>query len=279
MCRLEGQSVVYSGGQWWREVRPCFFRPILPFLKAPIAPIRPPYRAFLGGFQYVPAAAAAASANSHLDYLVFSDAGRYRLDNLRSSRRSQVRFAENLFRVRPFRTCAEFKASAHSVYLEFHKRTQYRYIASRVVKTHFDRWADAEFVDPGLVALGAWAGQTLVAVSLSRVIGDIWFYSTFFAADDALKQHVADLLLHNVRTLAVNLADVKCVFVGMVAKSGAAESKNRFYLQRGAEVVRRPAVLRINPVAEWMLSRLRPDLWERLCGDVDAASSVRSPVR
>ena len=206
-CRREGQRVVKSGSMWWREVRPCFYRPVLPFIAVPAGPVRPPLRSALGGCQYVPRDGI-ASPNSCLAYLAFLDAQDYRLANHRARRRAEVRKAEKLFRVGRFASSVEFKAHAHPVYLEFHRRTHYAYLASRVKKTHFNRWTDAEFAEPGLIALGAWSGDSLVAVSLSRVIENAWVYSSFFATDAALRQNVASLLLNEVRTLAATVEGV-----------------------------------------------------------------------
>jgi hypothetical protein len=125
---------------------------------------------------------------------------------------------------------------------------------------------DAEFRDQGLVALGAWSADSLVAVSLSRVVGQAWIYCTFFAFYDAVIGHVADLLLHHTRLLAAEVDGVTIVFAGM-QKLGAGASVDEFHRRRGAKLIQRPAVLRINPFARLILPRLRPDLWRRLRGD------------
>jgi len=66
------------------------------------------------------------------------------------------------------------------------------------------------------------------------------------------------------------------VFAGM-QKTGAGASVDEFYLRRGATLVRKPAVLRVNPLVRWMLSRLTPGLWSSLSGSVDAAGVVGKP--
>lgn len=276
-CQRAGESLVQCGGTWWREVRPCFFRSILPFLDVPSGSIGLPRRSAFGGCQY-PSRLGSDPPNSILAYVAFGDAQNYSVESLKSKRRTQVRAAQKCFRIGPLPDPAEFKTRARPIYLEFHQRTKYGHLDGRLRKKQFDRWIDAEFGDPGLVPLGAWAGDRLVAVSLSRVVGDAWLYCSFFASNDALHGHVSNLMLHHVRTLAAAADGVTRVFAGM-KKGVAGRSVDAFFLHHGAAIVSRPAVLRVNPLARWMLSLLRPDIWARLRGDIEAASGVRNPAR
>lgn len=276
-CRRVGQPVVQCEGTWWREVRSCFFRPILPFLDVPSGPAGLPFRSALGGCQY-PSREGGHPPNSFLTYLVFTDARAYGLEHLNPRVRGYVRSAEKRFRIRPLSGGTECKARAHPAYLEFHKRTKYAYLDNRVSKPRFEQWVDAEFEDPGLVALGAWAGDSLVAVSLSRVVGEAWLYSTFFASDEALRGQVANLMLHHARCLAAAADGVTMVFAG-TQKPGAGASVDEFYLRRGARLVQRPAVLRVNPLVRWVLSRFKPGLWGSMSGGSDAAGVIGTPGR
>jgi len=274
-CRRSGQRLLRCGTTWWREVRPCFFRPFLPFLDVPSGSAGLPWRSALGGCQY-PSGEGGPPPNSLLPYLAFEDAQGYSIQHLSPRLRRYVRAAERRYVIKPLMHSAEFKELAHPVYLEFHERTGYGYLDNRVRKPLFERWVDAEFADSGLVALGAWAGDSLVATGLSRVVGDAWVYSTFFATNDALHGHVANLMLHHVRTLASSVEGVATVYTGM-QKFGAGASVDAFYERRGAVMVRRPAVLRINPLAGWMLRLLKPDTWRRLRGDSDAGARTPPP--
>lgn len=277
-CRRVGQPLVRCGRTWWREVRPCFFRPLLPFLEVPSGPAGLPFRAALGGCQY-PSYAGGTAPNSCFVYLAFTDAPEYNLTHLRHGHRWEVRSGERRFVIKPFPDASEFRARAHPVYLEFHERTKYDYLEDRIRRPQFDRWVDAEFADPGLVALGAWAGDSLVAVSMSRVVGAAWLYSTFFASNDGLRGHVAGLMLHHVRSLAAAVDGVSIVFGGSQKLDTAGASVDAFYLHRGATLIRRPTVLRVNPLARWMLSRFRPAVWEGLRGEFDAAGGAVSHGR
>ena len=277
-CRRVGQSVLRCGGTWWREFGIGFFRPILPFLDVPSGAVGLPRRSALGGWQY-PACAEEHSPNSSLAYIAFANARDYRLENLRHGHRWEVRSAGKRFEIRGFHDEAEFAAPAYPIYLEFHERTRYRYLDDRIRKPRFVRWADAEFADPGLVALGAWAGRSLVAVSLSRVVGEAWIYSAFFASDEGLRGHAASLMLHHVRSLAAAVEGVTMVFGGTQKLGASGLSVDAFYLHRGAAIVRRPAVLRVSPIARWALPRLRPDIWNRLRGDDAESGALSLPAR
>ena len=263
-CRRVGQRVVYCGGTWWREVRFCFFRPLLPFLAQSAAADGLPLRASLGGYQY-PAYAGGEPANSFLTHLAFTDAKDYSLGSLHPRLQRYVRAAGKRFRIAHLSDKTACKAEAHPVYLDFYHRTAYSYLRSRVHKSHFDHWVDAEFADPGLVALGAWLEDSLVAVSLSRIVGTAWVYSSFFATSEGLRQHVANLMLHNVRERAAAAGRIAIVYVGM-PKQGTAASIDEFYLRRGATLIRRPAVLHVNSLAKWALLRYRPLAWSSLLG-------------
>jgi len=263
-CQAAGQSVFRCGGTWWREVRPCFFRPVLPFLDAPVGPAGLPLRSLCGGYQYA-ARPVVDTENSYFLYLSFPHADAYCVQELPPRLRSYVRSAYRRFTVRPLQDRDEFKSRAYAVYLEVRDRTNYDYLDDRVRRPQFERWVDAEYGAPGLIALGAWSDDRLMAVSLSRVVGTAWVYSSFFASNEALHGQAANLMLHHARSLAAATAGVTMVYAGM-QKRQASASVDAFYLHRGAKLLRRPAVLHVNPIARLMLVGLRPDLWRALRG-------------
>ena len=266
-CRQAGQRLILCGTSWWREVRPCFFRPLLPFVDVPSGATGLPWRALLGGSQYA-VSQADPRANSWLSYLAFERAQGYNIHCLNPRLRSYVRAAEKRFVIKPLGR-GEFKELAHPIYVEFYERTGYGYLAKRVNRIHFEGWADAEFSDGGLVGLGAWEAGSLVAASLSRVVGEAWVYSSFFATNNAIRGQVANLMLHHARCLAAAVDGVSMVYVGM-RKSGEARSVDAFYMHRGALPVRRPAILTVNPLVEWTMRRFRPSLWQHIEGHAEA---------
>jgi hypothetical protein len=158
------------------------------------------------------------------------------------------------------------------VYVEFQRRSGYDYLRRRVAREHFQCWAEDSLEHGGAIALGAWEGGNLVAASLSRAVESTWLYSTFFATTQALHHNVASLMLHHVRKVAAEHPGIERVFVGMRKAGLASESKDDFYLHRGAEVVVRPAVLWLNPLARAILMHHRPDLLDGLYGRPTACS-------
>lgn len=264
-ARQEGESVREVAGYPWREVRPFFFRPLLTHQELAPADTRAPFRARFGGYQH--ATPAGAPANSTMSFLIFPDARDYSLAKLHPTRRWEVRTAAKRFQVRPFSDCTEFKRTAHDVYVSFFNRTKYGYIRSRLHKEVFDRWADAVFSSSALLALGAFAGDELAAVSLSRCVGGTLRYSTYFARLEAMRSHVSSLMLHSIRTAAAESGDIDQIFVGMPKSSPEHRSVDDFYLHRGCIVQTRPAWLRLNPLVGWLLARLNPRAAAQLRGE------------
>jgi hypothetical protein len=263
-AQAEGARVFCRGDVWWREVRPFFFRPLLPYLEQQPNGQIPSLRAALGGFQHV--VPTGAHSNSAMSCLMFRDAQSYSLGKLNSDRRRQVNLAAKRFSVRPFVGCTEFQHKAHAVYVSFQQRTRYTYLSDRLKQNRFARWAESLFRSPGTLVLGAFAGSDLVATSVSRVIGDTLLFSTFFARRDAMQQHVSSLVLHRVRAAAAESGDIKVVFAGM-RKTGKAQSVDEFYLHRGCTIQPLPARLTVNPITRLVMRTFRPALLRTLIGE------------
>lgn len=259
--RAEGAKVAGHGDSWWRQVRPFFWRPLLPFAAIPRAERVPSLSARLGGYQHV--VPSGARSNSVMQFLIFRDAKAYDLAALKSARRWEVRRAAKMFSVRPVTDLTEFLSPAHRVFVSFYERTRYGYLTDRLAPSRFAAWAKTLLSAPGTSIYGAYAGRDLVAVNVTRVVDDTLIYSSFFARWEAMQQHVSSLMLHAVRTAAAERGDVERVFAGM-RKSGAAQSIDRFYLLRGCAIETRPALLHLNPLIGWLTRLLPPDLSQKL---------------
>ncbi len=263
-AQREGQRVFEAGGVWWREVRPFFLRPLLPY--EPLVGTAPglPWRYRLGGSQY--AVRDGVPANSVLQMVMFSGASAYRIEQLPHKRRWEVRAAARQFSIRDLDDPAPIKAAGHEVYAEFFARTGYGYRAGRIRKPEFDAWVDALFSAPAVHVLGAFAAGALAAVAVFRVVGGTLIYSSFFARSDALKQHAASLMLHRLRETAAEDGGVDQIFVGM-RKSGAARSVDDFYLHRGGSIRTMAARLDLSPGAGWLLRTFKPDVYRHMVGE------------
>lgn len=258
-----GEKTMEVDGHWWREIRPFFFRPVLPYLEYQPGTFKLPPRGLVGGVQHV--VPPNCSANSTIDLLMFPQVQGYSLATLNSSRRWDVRTAEKRYTIRLFTGLREFQDKAHSVYGAFFQRTQYGYLSERLRKDRFDAWAQTVYGTPGIIVLGAFAGDTLGAVSISHVVERTFVYSTFFANEDALRQRVSSLMLHTLRAAAAASGDIARIFVGM-RKTGAAQSIDSFYMERGCVVQSLPASLSLNPIAKWTLRAFRPAVLHRMVG-------------
>jgi hypothetical protein len=247
-----GAKLERSGGVWWRQVRPYFYRPLLPFLELDPANVELPRRARIGGAQY--AVAQTVPANSHVDLLMFDEPQSYSLDMLSQGSRRHIRRAMNSFDVRRIEDVEEFITSGHSVYLSFFERTKYGYKRERTDPQRFANWARSLFRFDKVQVLGAYRGGELMSVSVSYVVEGVAFTATFFSRSDALKDYVAELMLHAIRERAAVSENVSAIFA---AAAGMERGLDDFYLRRGARLISKAAQLKLNPFVSVVLKTLR----------------------
>jgi hypothetical protein len=234
-------KVERRGELWWRQVRPCFYRPLLPFVELDAATTMLPGRARFGGAQF--AVGAEAASNSHIDLLMFDEPQTYSLEMLSQSNRRHVRKAMQAFDVREITDEEELVTAGHAVYMSFFERTQYGYKSDRTDPAKFAKWARTLHRFRKVQILGAYRGEELESVSVSYVVERVAFTATFFSRSDALKEYVADLMLHAIRERAAASENVTAIFG---AFAGMERGLDDFYTRRGARLVRKPAVLKLN---------------------------------
>jgi hypothetical protein len=259
-----GEKVVRLDGFWWRRVRLCFYRPLVPFREFSTMASRLPASAWLGGVQHV--VPFGEPANSTMSFLIFPDAGDYSLDKLRPKPRQQVRSAAERFTVRLLTDRTEFKEKAFPAYKSFHARTKYSYLAARLRKSNFDKWTDAMFDHGASLILGAFRGIELSAISIAHAVEDTLIYSTFFGGDEALRDHVSSLLLHTVRQTASQDGAITQVYAG-TPKPVENRGIDEFLIRRGCRVVSKPAFMRLNPTSKMVLRCLMSNQYSRMRGD------------
>lgn len=257
---LLGQKTIRVNGLHWSRVRPLFYRPLVPFREFVPGSLGAPRAAFLGGFQH--AVPGGAHANSSLDMLMFQDAKSYTLNALDYNRKRQVKRAAKEFTIRRISDVAEFRTHAYPVYVSFYERTGYQYGSQRRHRDFFENWANRLFEIPSLLVLGGYRQQKLGGVSLSMLIGDTVFYATFFCDTESLRLFLSDLMLHFVREASAESPGVKQIFSGM-HKGG--NGLDDFYLHRGCKIVRKPSLLKMNPLASLALKFLLPNQYGKLC--------------
>jgi hypothetical protein len=266
-----GAKIFCVEGHWWRQVRPCFYRPLLPYREFTVDTPAIPLSAWLGGSQHV--VPCGQQANSTMSFLMFTDGGDYSLDSLRKKPRQQVRWAEKKLVVHDLADRAEFKRQAFPVYKEFYARTQYYYLGERSKRENFDRWADAIYDYKSSLILGAYRGPQLCAVSIAQAVEDTLIYSTIFATDQALRDHVSSFLLHAVRVRASQDGGIAQVYAGM-PKTAEARGIDDFLRRRGCRVVTKPAALWLNPASKLVLGWLFSGQYARIRGEPTAPASM-----
>lgn len=260
-CAILGDTPRKVNGVYWSQVRPFFFRPLLPFLEYVPEAVFPPGGSIIGGFQF--AVPTGVMANSRLNYRMFENADSYSLQSLDQKRRRQVRLASNQFSVKPFEDVHEFTAQAYPVYQSFDKRTHYRTGAWRRQASGFAKWASELFKIPKIVVLGGYDCNQLRGVCVFMCVEDTVVYATSFCDTESLRRYISDLLLHSVRVIAARHSQVAQVFAGMcIGERGLDE----FYALRGCKLVEKPAILYLNPLARGVLRVAAPSVYKRLLG-------------
>jgi hypothetical protein len=269
--RTQGDRLIKVKGVYWKRMRPCFYRPLLYFREHPATSVSAPWSSLFGAFQH--AVPSSETANSFLNMLIFEDPGAYSLQSLTWQRRKQVKLAAKEFTIRRVDDEREFKEKAYPIYLSFYDRCQYKYYTERRSKEIFSRWADSLFRSPKVVVLGGYRDGELGGITVTQWVEDTLMYSTMFSDTASLKMHINSLMLHSVRAAVAGCPHIRQIFAGPY-KYDAARGVDDFYLVRGCKLIRKPALLRINPLARAALNRCRPKEYAKLCGKLDAAGEA-----
>ena len=267
-CAL-GERVIERSNVYWKRVRPFFYRPLLPFREFSPEVTSAPLQACLGGFQF--AVPPESRGNSFLNLLIYKDTEKYSLDALDRRKRQQVRSAAAKFIIRPIENAEEFKQKAFPVYLSFFERTGYTYKSERRNHDSFSRWADTLFRFPKVAILGAYHNGELGGVSISEFVEDTLVYSTAFCDNDSFRLHVTSLMLHCLQEAAADCPEMKCIFAGPYKYQGR-NGVDKFHLDRGCSLVKKPALVSLNPLARVYLRHFKGNVYEKLIGQMESTS-------
>jgi hypothetical protein len=254
-----GAKLVKTGNMWWREVRPFFYRPLLPYRALHADKRQYPALSRVGGVQHL--VPEGAHANSGIDLLLFESPRTYSLGGLKEGSRYHIRRAMRTFSVRPIVHLEEFISKGHGVYVSFYERTRYSYKKERTDPQRFAAWARELFRFPKVRILGAFQGEELASVSVSYVVEGVLFTATFFSSSSALGEYVSDLMLHTIRENAAACEGVTLIFA---STAGMERGLDDFYLRRGAKLVNRPALLKMNPLLLFLIKRFKKDDYAKL---------------
>jgi hypothetical protein len=93
--QAQGEPIIKVGQVWWRKVRSCFYRPLLPFQDYALETLLAPSKALWGGCQF--AVGKPEDANSALNLMIFQNTKAYSLQSLEWHKRKQVKAALKVF--------------------------------------------------------------------------------------------------------------------------------------------------------------------------------------
>jgi hypothetical protein len=256
-----GGKVVNVDGVWWRETRPCFFRPLDFMAELPPKNAHYPGKAICGGVQHrVPSD---SPSNSTLHFFIYDDLHNYSLDRFNHSRKWKIKKGIKNFTIKPINDPEEFIRAGHPLYQSFFQRTHYFYRKDRLSPSSFAKWARVLYAFPKIKILGAYHQGKMCAVSLSHLINKTITYAIFFSETDALRLNVSDAMLHFLRERASGCPEAVTIYLGMRTEYKGIDD---FKVNRGCNVVSVPAYYKVNPVALSCLKFFRKNNYDRLLG-------------
>jgi hypothetical protein len=258
--RANGMKVVKINDVWWAEVRPFFFRPLLPFTAIYPKPKQYPLKSLIGGYQHV--IPSGVAANSHINFFFFDELQDYSLNKLSDKRRNEIRKGLNNFSVKKIDKVTEFINDAYDIYVSFYYRTKYSYQKKRLNRIFFSSWAATLFEHPKILIIGAYHDNKLSAVNISYLVEEVIFYATFFSSTQSLKLQVTDFIIHIIREAAAS-SKAKYIFMGM--PSGK-RSLDKSKTMRGCKLFKMPAYYKINPIALFVARVFMKNSYNKLIG-------------
>lgn len=259
--QILGPKAIKVNGIYWNQVRPFFFRPLLPFREYSPDSIFGPRSSIIGGIQF--AVPTGVLANSFLNIRMYENVDVYSWKRLDRNRRRQVKLASEHFVIHLIKDVNDFKANAFPVYQSFEERTHYKTGAWRRDANGFMRWAEAIYKVPKIIVLGGYAGSVLKGVSVSMCVEDTMIFASTFCDTESLRWFLPDLMLHSVREIASNSPGIVQLFAGM---SKDERGLDDFHVLRGCKLLRKPAVIHLSPWAKGLLRFGKPHLYAKMLG-------------
>ena len=235
-----GSRLIKKENIWWRQVRPSFYRPLLPFESynyGEIIRCFPPWQTVQFPVKEE------SRANSQLHMIVFEDIQSYQLDTLNRSRRHDIKNAiKNRVTIRRIHDATPFISQAYSIYQSFYQRTHYKFQKNRNQKEKFDDWVHILMSFPDVYLLGAYLASELIAIGVCCIVDRILIYKSMINTKKSIPFRAQDLLLHYIREEIAKKENVDLIFMGMVDREPGI---NNFKLWRGAKILSLPAHLKI----------------------------------
>jgi hypothetical protein len=256
-----GIKVCREGGIWWRQVRPFFYRPLLPLNKYTFHARRQGLARF-AVFQH--AVEKGCPHNSFLNPIVFDRLPEYEMKELAENARRNLKkaFTSGVTVARIFDK-NYFAEHAYAVYLSFYERTKYSFDTSRRTRDGFARWTEKLFAFPENTVLGAFLSGKLIGLEITCLVDNILVIETVMHSNESLRLGAPDLMLHHWRTSARNQPEIHMILDSMLTEK---EGVNEFKLRRGAIVLALPACLHLAPAALHLLKVCNKRIYQKLHG-------------
>ncbi|MRR06986.1 MAG: hypothetical protein EG828_08580 [Deltaproteobacteria bacterium] len=258
--RSLGLKVEKRNDLWWAEVRPFFFRPLIPLAEVDPEATRYPGQSRIGG--YLHAVPPAATANAQMNFFIYDNLQRYSLDQLKAKHRHITRKGIRNFEARRLPDAGTFIDGAYEIYRSFYARTRYQYKKERLDRACFIDWSEKLFGDDRVLVVGAYRMGKLAAIDVSCQVEGLIIDEIFFSDKESLDLKVTDFLLHTIREIAVS-SDADYVFRGLPSGHRTLDESK---LTRGCKVVRKPALLWINPLARYTAKLFMKKCYNKLLG-------------
>lgn len=270
-AQLEQQTgipLIKKGEIYWREVRPFFYRPLLPFDPYPIEATSELFP-FWNMIQFP--VEEKSRANSALNMIVIDDIQTYSIETLHKDRRRDVRKAiQNGVTIKQIHDAESFIPQAYPVYLSFYGRTQYGHHKDRNERETFANWIRTLIAFEDVYLLGAYLNHELIAILVYCIVDGILVGKSLINSEKAIHSRTPDLLLHYTREEIAQKAKVDLIFTGMVLRE---QGINNFKLWRGAKILSLPAYLKMPSPAKTILKTLKKAEYEFLIGKMPESSA------
>jgi hypothetical protein len=240
--RATGGRVWSQGDIWWQQVRPFFYRPVLPFESYDTKYVQKLSKFVV--FQH--ATKEGQSNNSYLNPIVFNEVKKYEISKISENPRRIIHRASKVgMKIHKFIDAGEFCEQAFPVYLSFYERTKYSYGTHRRRKEGFLQWARSIFQFPEAVILGVQIGGDLLGFEISCLVDQTLIIDTVIHSDKGLKCGSSDWALHHIRLSAREQGGIEQIYHSMFTKNSGI---NEFKVRRGARIMALPAYLHLHPL-------------------------------
>jgi len=258
----------FSGGVWWREVKPFFYLPAGFMTRIVPHQARPnPWRAVGGYYHMVPEG---VSGNGVIVTNEVSNPASYQMESLKANKRREIRRALAFFRIGRVAELNDLLGDGFRIYLDWEKKTK-DLRTKRQNPEVFKRWITRTFHHPYKLILGAYAQNQLVAFQIIDAVEGVANVSYTFSDSS-----------FNARTprSALNYAYVKiCGNHEQIHKAcdgfrSLKDSLEHYKSELGYRHVSYPAFIALQPVLRPLVRWLMPMEYRRLMGQYPTESPV-----